>query len=524
MKNKALYFILLLLFLTAGCTTVPTSMEQEAAAGYTPKITEKDLTFNPLTTRVGKVYKDQLENEHISGAAIIDSGIDAFVARAGFARLAEKTIELQTYIYSNDISSRILVSELNKAADRGVKVRILIDDNGTDSDIVDVMLLDLHPNVEVKVFNPFKYRGKLVRYPQFLTDFDRLNSRMHNKLFIVDGIAVVLGGRNVGSNYFYPEKASNFSDTDVLFIGKMARESLKSFNEYWDHHRAVSASLFPSNRTEKRIDKLKKKVAEMKEEYPIEIGKYNSYIDYAGESYENKKQFFYWGEGEIIADDPDKVDMSQKEKLKELSPIVKTLQYLWEHTEKSIDISAAYFVPGKSGSEILSEAEDKGVKVTVVTNSLSSTDAGAVYTKWEKYRKGLLENGIEIYEFMNTGEKPDNKNRKKMPPFTSLHSKTIVFDDKISWIGSFNMDPRSALHNTEIIAVFDNPDFTKELKKVIEGDKKNAWHVILDNGKTKWVGTPPGEEKEVIINHAPNTGFFKRVLNVLMKLIPESLV
>ena len=199
-----------------GCTTIPTSVHDERLADYVPKVTASDFNYDPMQTPIAQCYAQELSKDtEISGATLIEDGLSAFVIRAAFARMATKTIDLQTYIYSNDFSSKVLIAELKRAADRGVKVRILLDDYGTKSDIVDVMLLNQHPNIEVKVFNPVANRSRLLYYPQFLLDFNRLNSRMHNKLFIVDNVAYITGGRNVGSNYFYPESASNFSDTDV---------------------------------------------------------------------------------------------------------------------------------------------------------------------------------------------------------------------------------------------------------------------------------------------------------------------
>lgn len=225
---------------------MPTTTRDTRLDGYAPKVTATDFEYDPYQTPIAQCYADELaKNSSASGATLIEDGLSAFVIRSAFARMATKTIDLQTYIYSNDFSSKILIAELKSAADRGVKVRILLDDYGTKSDIVDVMLLNQHPNIEVKVFNTVSNRSRLLYYPQFLTDFNRLNSRMHNKLFIVDNIAYITGGRNVGSNYFYPETASNFSDTDVLFIGDMTHYATDSFNEYWNHHLSIPASVFP---------------------------------------------------------------------------------------------------------------------------------------------------------------------------------------------------------------------------------------------------------------------------------------
>ena len=273
-----------------GCTTVPTTMHDTRLEQYTPKILPSDFDFDPYKTPIAQYYADELKSApNISGATLIEDGLSAFVIRSAFARMATKTIDLQTYIYSNDFTSRVLIAELKNAADRGVKVRILLDDYGTKSDIVDVMLLNQHPNIEVKVFNTVSNRSKLLYYPQFLADFNRLNSRMHNKLFIVDNVAYITGGRNVGSNYFYPETASNFSDTDVLFLGDMTKYATNSFNEYWNHHLSIPASVFPKAKSKRALRKLEKYFVEMEERSAEDARRYNTVINLAKREFKHKK-------------------------------------------------------------------------------------------------------------------------------------------------------------------------------------------------------------------------------------------
>ena len=233
-----------------GCTTVPTTTHDERLATYSPKVTPSDFEYDPYSTPIASYYLDELSaSPDASGATLIEDGLSAFIIRSAFARMATKTIDLQTYIYSNDFTSRVLIGELKNAADRGVKVRILLDDYGTKSDIADVILLNQHPNIEVKVFNTVRNRSKFLFLPQLFMDFNRLNSRMHNKLFIVDNVAYITGGRNIGSNYFYPETSANFSDTDVLFIGAMTKYATKSFDEYWNYKLSIPASVFPKAKT-----------------------------------------------------------------------------------------------------------------------------------------------------------------------------------------------------------------------------------------------------------------------------------
>ncbi len=524
--KKVSMFILALPLM--GCTTVPTTTHDKRLDGYVAKITDADFMYDPMQTPIAECYRDELgAGENISGATLIDDGLSAFVIRAAFARMATKTIDLQTYIYSNDFSSKVLVGELKKAADRGVKVRILLDDYGTKSDIVDVMLLNQHPNIEVKVFNTVSNRSRFLYYPQFLMDFNRLNSRMHNKLFIVDNVAYITGGRNVGSNYFYPETASNFSDTDVLFIGDMTRYATQSFNEYWMHHLSIPASVFPKAKSKKAMKRLEKNFADIQRKSAEAINRYNRIISLAQHEYKHKHFDFSWGHGKFLADPPSKVEMTMPEKQEYRGEIIQALQHLWDKTEDSVYLSAAYFVPGQGGLEHMMREENNGVHLTIVTNSLASTNAPTVYAKWEKYRKQLIESGADVYEFMLSAENLRGKQHdreRKQSSFSVLHSKTIVFDDNISWIGSFNLDPRSAYFNTENVAIFESPEFAKKLRDMIIKDAQTSWHVDMVGGRPRWTGARSGDATPRVYRRDPDTSIFRRIWKTICGLVPEKFV
>ena len=511
-----------------GCTTVPTSTTDTRLAGYTPKITAVDFNYNPLETPIANCYANELAAEqNISGATLIEDGLSAFVIRAAFARMATKTIDLQTYIYSNDFSSKVLIGELMHAADRGVKVRILLDDYGTKSDIVDVMLLNQHPNIEVKVFNTVSNRARFLYYPQFLLDFNRLNSRMHNKLFIVDNIAYITGGRNVGSNYFYPETASNFSDTDVLFLGDMTHYATDSFNEYWNHHLSIPADAFPKAKSKKAMRQLEHGLAEYSKKSGDAVKSYNSIINLAIREFKSKKFDFAWGHGKFLADPPAKVEMTMREKEAYRGEIIAELQRLWNQTKKEVYLSAAYFVPGQGGLEHMLREENSGVHLTIVTNSLASTNAPTVYAKWEKYRKQLIESGADVYEFMLSAENlrgKEHDRERKQSSFSVLHSKTIVFDDDISWIGSFNLDPRSAYFNTENVAIFESREFAKKLRDMIAGDTITSWRVTLHDGDPRWTGWRTGDVAPKTYRRSPDTSIFRRMWKSVCSLVPEKFV
>ncbi|MBQ1997341.1 MAG: phospholipase D family protein [Alphaproteobacteria bacterium] len=526
MKKVAFWIFTLPLM---GCTTVPTTVHDARLDNYVPKVGTVDFNYDPYETPIAQCYADELSGgNRVSGATLIEDGLSAFVIRSAFARMATKTIDLQTYIYSNDFSSRVLIGELKRAADRGVKVRILLDDYGTKSDIVDVTLLNQHPNIEVKIFNTVPNRSKILYYPQFLMDFNRLNSRMHNKLFIVDNIAYITGGRNVGSNYFYPETASNFSDTDVLFIGDMTHYATDSFNEYWNHHLSIPASVFPKAKSKKALRKLERKFAEIERKSAEEVKAYNNIINMAQQAFKHKDFDFSWGRGKFLADPPQKVEMTMDEKEQYRGDIVRALQHLWKKTKDSVYMSAAYFVPGQGGLESVLNEENAGVHMTIVTNSLASTNAPTVYAKWEKYRKKLIESGASVYEFMVSAENlrgKEHDRERKQSSFSVLHSKTMVFDDNISWIGSFNLDPRSAYYNTENVAIFESRDFANKLREMIIKDTKTSWHVTLDgHGNTVWTGQRSTDKTPQVHKRAPDTSVFRRIWKSICNLVPEKFV
>ena len=503
------------MLILSGCASVVYSTKN-LPADYVSKTKLRTVQFDPFATELGSVYAEELKrDENINGAVLIKNGTYALLHRVALARMAKHTIELQTYIYENDLTGRLLMRELKAAADRGVIVRIIVDDNGLDSDHSAIMALDFHPNIEVKVFNPYKYRSRILRYPQLLFHVSRMNYRMHNKLFIVDGIAVIMGGRNVAGNYFDANAVMNFSDTDVLFLGKMAADSVKSFNEYWEYHRSIPASVFPEQKKLNKHYDIDKEIAAEEAANPEEYERYRKTIEEFIRHYKARDYNIYWGSGAVIADSPEKTEGAD-----EVSPIVTALDYLWTITKKSVYVSSAYLVPGKLGTEDILEARRGGVEINILTNSLSSTDASAAYSAWRKYRDILIKNGVNVYEFRKEGYKVKNR----ITSGASLHSKAMVFDDQITWVGSFNLDPRSAAINTEIVGAFYNPDFALKVRESIEEDMSpdRSWRLVNENGKIVWKTVRGG--KEEVLQRCPDTSFGARFLMFLMMAIPESMI
>ncbi|PAF43574.1 phospholipase D family protein [Helicobacter sp. 11S02596-1] len=500
-----------LFFVLSGCSSIIASTKNIPKEKLPQSVEIQD--FDALDTEIGKVYAKELEGlPQKSGAMLIKDGSYALLHRASLARMAQKSIQIQTYIYKNDIASRVLMHELWEAANRGVKIQILVDDNGLDSDFSDVIALDNHPNIDVKIFNPYKNRIHLFRYFEMIYDFSRINRRMHNKIFLVDDVALIIGGRNIADNYFDNNLNVNFSDTDVFFLGKIAKEARESFEKYWNFHRSIPVSLLPSKSKMKKYLKNYPKIIAKIEGSPQDWEIYKQAIEGFISDYKNKRNMVYWGEAKLIADLPEKIEDHLA------SPLTQALKKIWEKTTESIDISSAYFVPGKKGMEHLQNAINRGIDISILTNSLSSTDALVVYAAWERYRDDLVKMGANVYEYRRNAGKV--KIRGKLSSGASLHSKTIVFDEEITWVGSFNLDPRSESINTEVVAVFGNKEFAKETKKLMQIDMQNSWHLVLKNHKVVWEGIEDGEL--FYKKHSPDTTLFVRMINFLSKIFPES--
>ena len=510
------------LFLYAGCSSVVVNIK-DIDPKHLPKGREIP-SFIPQDTTLGKVYAKELEaHKGESGALLLDDGTQALLHRVALTRMAQKSIFLQSYIYKDEIASKIFMHELWKAANRGVQVRILIDDNGLDSDFSDIITLDSHPNIEVKIFNPYKNRSRFLRYPEMVYDFNRINHRMHNKIFVVDDIALIIGGRNVADDYFDNNTHLNFTDTDVVFVGEVAKSATKSFMAYWDYERSIPATLLPSKRSMKSYLKEIKAISQRIATQPSGFIKYDTTIRSFVQQYTTKRFDMAWGRAVFIADAPDKI-----EKIHQRRPITDALKQIFSRTKSDVYIAAAYLVPGKHALGDLSSLKNRKISINVLTNSLASTDSLVVYAAWERYRDNFLKNGVRVYEYQYEGKNKKNGRKKsgvrgKLSSGASLHSKTIVFDERITWVGSFNLDQRSSNLNTESVVIFENSEFAKKTKANIQAEMSDAWELWSVDGETFWRGYNKDGVFE-IHNTPPNANIFLRLFNVLAKILPEDQV
>ena len=497
----------------AGCATLPENVNRPESFAYT----DTGDTF------LGKKFADEVAaHPGESGFHLLGDGLDAFVARAVFARFAERSIDVQYYLYHADLVGRLLTDQLLKAADRGVRVRLLVDDMGLEGRDLLVAAADSHPNLEVRIFNPFS--RKTGRISQFVTRMGSVTRRMHNKSFTVDGQVTILGGRNIGNEYFEADPDMEFADLDVIAVGSAAREVSTAFDLYWNSELAYPVSaLVDKPPTPEQVEENGRQLQEFvagQQDSVYLAALRNSDL---AQKLRDDEVHLSWGEAVVVYDQPEKLlhDIDSREY--SLGP--KLRPYV-EGVDKELIIFSPYFVPGKEGAAFLTDLVKRGVRVRILTNSLASNDVSIVHSGYANYRKPLLRGGVELYE-MNKRLTREQRKEKKGPGGSSkasLHAKSFVFDREQVFIGSLNLDPRAIVHNTEIGVVVDSREiaegmgdwfdknierlaFRLELKKDEDGSESLLWHGLVD-------GKPQTFDTE------PYTGFWKRFGIGFLRLLP----
>ena len=474
------------------------------------------------TTKLGQAFKDQLQDHaDMSGVFMLRSGLDAFVARAELARLAERSLDVQYYMFHQDTVGTLLINELLDAADRGVRVRLLIDDMyGSDGDQV-WLSLDAHPSFEVRLFNPFV--RSVPKNLQFVTNVRRVNHRMHSKTFTADNSATIVGGRNIGDEYFDADKNLAFTDRDVLSIGPTVAEVSSEFDQYWNSEHAFPISTLKPEVEVLSLDQLRKKYDDFYQQKTT-----TAYVDALTNSplaiaLKNNTADFSFAKAIVIHDSSKKLE--RKGEWKQDLLITQLAPYIKQAKEEFILVSP-YFVPGKKGADAFCELASQGVKVHILTNSLASNDVSAVHTGYSRHRKQLLRCGVKLYELNEQLKTMQGKLFTWLPGLSksSLHAKTMAFDHKAMFVGSFNFDQRSMNINNEIGILFYEPALAGEtMDSFDENINKIAFSVELvtdANGKEslRWVGMEEG--KEVIFYDEPYVGFWKKLAVKVMRILP----
>ncbi|WP_373740832.1 phospholipase D family protein [Neisseria sp.] len=505
MNTKHL-IIMLPAFLT-GCASLPSLDDRSESTYINPESAPRiEAALKPANLSLPK------ETEGESGIYLLEDAHDAFVARATLIDSADHTLDLQYYIWHNDISGKLLFNLLHRAAERGVRVRLLLDDNNTNGLDHVLTALDSHKNIEIRLFNPFTRRKW--RALGYLTDFPRLNRRMHNKTLTADNRATILGGRNIGDEYFNVGKDTVFADLDVLATGKVVTEVSEDFDRYW-----ASNSSYPVKSIIKRgnIEKGYGQLVFADEDKNGILSRYRKEIEESRlfESIQNGRTEFHRVKTRLISDDPAK----GLDRARHKPPIAKKMFEALRQPEKNMYLVTPYFVPTKAGTKVLGDLAASGIAVTVLTNSLQATDVAAVHSGYAKYRKPLLKSGIELYELKPNHAVPKSKDRGLTgSSATSLHAKTFIVDGKRIFVGSFNLDPRSARLNTEMGVLIDSPEIAGTMQRtLVKTTPDYAYKVTLnDKGRLQW----QNPEDRTVSTKEPEAGFWKRMTVRILSILP----
>jgi len=499
--------------LLEGCATLPQNVNRPESHAFTDT---GDTLLGRRFAAIGSSHPGE------SAFHVLGDGLDAFVARAVLAHVAERSIDVQYYLYHDDLVGRLLTDQLLKAADRGVRVRVLVDDMDLEGRDLSLASADRHPNVEIRIFNPFS--RKVGRTLQFLTRYGEVDRRMHSKSFTVDGQATILGGRNIGNEYFEADPELEFADLDVLAMGPAAREVSTAFDLYWNSELACPVSALVEERLsagqvmEKRrqLDRF----VEGQADSPYLRALQDS--DLARKLRDDTVDFA-WGEAVVVYDRPEKLLHQTGKKEYQLAP---QLAPYVDGLRKELIIFSPYFVPGDEGTALLTQLVRRGVRVRILTNSLASNDVSIVHAGYAKYREALLRGGVELYEMNRKLTREQRKEKKGTGGSSkaSLHAKSFVFDREEVFIGSMNLDPRAVEFNTEIGVVVACPEiaqgmgawfdenigrvaFRLELRREEDGSEELLWHGLVD-------GKPQTFDAE------PYTGFWKRLGIGFLSLLP----
>jgi len=503
-----LLFILTLTALVSGCTTTSSAIIKQPS--YTLK--------NVSSATLARSYKKEIDRyKGMSGFVLLGSGLEAFAARTELFREAEKSIDVQYYHVGNDLTGHFFYQSLKDAADRGVRVRILLDDQYIAPQPSGLAAFDQHPNIEIRIFNP--YSRKAPRLLQYAFRLGKITRRMHNKSVIVDNTVTILGSRNIGDEYSEGRSKQVFSGMETLAVGSIVKDISASFDRYWNFPKTVKVSQLsrPGQYSPQReinrlsTDPLAQAFARALKTSPLV------------KQIKQHELPFRWAEARLIVDEPTKVNQPRKrgEFLNgtQLGPYI-------QNTDKEMLVLTPYFIPGKEGLRFFKQLRDRGVEVSIMTNSYASTDEEPVNSHYNKYRKDLLKMGVDLYEFKSKSGRTSllERAQRRMDKTTlpsvkaGLHGKMFSFDQRNLYIGSMNLDPRSLYENTEIGVMISSTELSNTIAQWF-GENLNdlAYHVKLRNNKIIWEDLAKQKRTYTV---EPDTTLSQRFFMNLMGIVP----
>lgn len=566
--HQRVWLLYLVAWLLAGCATLPDHVERPVSVA---------LASTEASTSLGRLARSSAPSGDVSGFRLIPSGEEAYATLLTLADRAERTLDLQYFIIDSDNAVRELMRHVLAAAERGVRVRVLVDDLHSDGRDVAFLRFASHKNIDVRLFNPFP-GGRMSNLTRFLSaaaEFRRVNRRMHNKAFIADNALAVTGGRNLGAEYFTQDKTTNFVDLDVLAAGPAVRQLSAAFDAYWNSEfaypvQALAPKASDAHPPEQKEGNYPPPVTMSNAPLtpvphidvpttPIDLGSASgpqasarSITDPEQRRLRNQtdlatttpvdplplrpspRDWFLadqiargrlrleWAPARVVVDRPAKVSGDDVEPGDER--LAQTLMHLVDQAQHEVILISPYFVPGERGVAVAKGLHDRGVHLRVLTNSLAATDAPIVHVGYAKYRSALIDNGVELYELRPmVGERP-----KVIGSFrsaqASLHVKSVIIDRNTLVVGSMNIDPRSIALNTETGLVIRSPVLAQAVARLFDDSMGgSAYRVTQVDGHLRWTAHEGG--KEIVVDHEPDVGFGRRAwIQMLGPFTPEELL
>ena len=436
-----------------------------------------------------------------TGVSLVADNLDAFAVRAATARQAGRSLDLQYYYWRGDLTGSLLAREVLAAADRGVKVRLLIDDISLRRGDPYYRAIDSHPQIEVRLFNPSRNRASgFHRGVELVLRFVTATRRMHNKAWIADGRVAVVGGRNIGDAYFDAARGANFHDMDLLLVGEALTPAQAIFDAYWNSEAAVPIRVLTKRRTTSLAEIRRRHARKAASEAAA------AYLERADRWRLAATRFLWPSKVELVADDPEKAlgrDDGNR--------VVRRVRELIDGAGRTAAIISPYFIPGRSGVEALAALRERGVDVSVLTNSLAATDVVAVHGAYARYRKPLLARGIALHELRP--ERPRERASLFGSSTASLHTKAFVVDGETAFVGSFNFDPRSAALNTEMGVVVRDAELSRQILAHFRAQTRPeaSYRLSLKGGSLRWNGSHGAE---------PSAGFWRRLAATAIGCLP----
>ncbi len=494
-----------LIALASACVSVPLDKPKQRSEAI---IDNSDTKFGQLANGWADLHKED------SGFFPFVHGMDALGARLEMADRAQVSIDLQYFLMKDDDAGAVMSEALWRAAERGVRIRFLLDDVFTTAPDSGLLALNAHPNIQVRLFNPISRRGFSTL--NFIGHFRRANRRMHNKSFTVDNAIGIVGGRNIADEYFQLKSDAVFSDFDILAFGPVVKEVSRSFDTYWNHTLAIPIDQLA---TSKRHSYSGSKPVKARE--TISARRETIYNEALGQDLVTQlasgdKELFV-ANARVLADSPDKL---QNRVGIENMQLATELGELLNNSKSELLFISPYYVPGDDGVSFLRNIAKRGVRVAVVTNSLASTNHIPVHSAYSGYRRRVMQAGVELYEVRaNAGREAQGGSG---PSRLTLHTKLIVIDRRYLFVGSLNLDPRSIEINAEMGLLIDSPELATLIAKGLEQDLPNLAYRVVKNerGTLEWHTTIGG--RKIVEKTEPLSTRWRRFKASVLRIIPDA--